>query len=75
MWHFRHEKSEDFSETSAFRPKPLWRSPKGHPSLEVFLSRLKKERFSNEINESMQSDRSVQEWKALRALTSDKTML
>ena len=59
--HFRNEKSENFSETPAFRPKPIWKPPKGHASLEVFLSRLEKELFSNEINEPMQSNLSGEE--------------
>ena len=44
-WHFRNEVSENFSETPSFRPKSVWKPPKGHASLEVFLSRLEKELF------------------------------
>ena len=44
-WHFRNEVSENFSETPAFRPKSVWKLPKGHASLEVFLSRLEKDLF------------------------------
>ena len=73
--HFCDEESENFSETPAFRPKPIWRPLKGHASLEVFLSRLEKELFSNEINEPMQSNLSGEKWKALRALTTDKTIV
>ena len=60
-WHFRNELSENFSETPAFRPKSVWKPPKGHASLEVFLSRLEKELFSDDISESTQSDLSAEE--------------
>ena len=63
-WHFRNELSGNFSETPAFRPKSVWKPPKGHASLEVFLSRLEKELFSDDINESTQSNISAEEWKA-----------
>ena len=70
-WHFRNEVSENFSETPVFRPKSIWKPPKGHVSLEVFLSRLEKKIFSNEI---IESNLSGEEWKALRALAADKTI-
>ena len=63
-WRFCNELSENFSETPAFRPKSVWKPPKGHPSLEVFLSRLEKELFSDDISESTQSNLSAEEWKA-----------
>ena len=46
---------------------------KGHVSSELFLSRLEKELFSNDINEPTQSNISGKEWKAIRALAADKT--
>ena len=73
-WHFRNEVSENFSETPSFRPKSVWKPPKGYASLEVFLSQLEKELFSNEINEPTQRNLSAEEWKALRALAADKTI-
>ena len=45
---FRNELFENLSEIPAFRPKSLWKSPKGHASLEVFLSRLEKGPFSDD---------------------------
>ena len=74
-WHFRKELSENFSETPAFRPKSVWKPPKGHASLEVFLNRLEKELFSDDISESTQSNLSDEEWKALRGLAADKTIV
>ena len=74
-WHFCNELSENFSETLAFRPKSVWKPPKGHTSLKVFLSRLEKELFSGDINESTQSNVSAEEWKDFRGLAADKTIV
>ena len=74
-WHFRNELSENLSETPAFRPKSVWKSPKGHASLEVFVSRLEKELSSDDISESTQNNLSTEEWKALRGLAADKTIV
>ena len=74
-WHFRNELSENSSETPAFRPKSVWKPPKGHASLEVFLSRLEKELFSDDTSESTQTNFSAEEWKALRGLAADKTVV
>ena len=42
-------------------------------SLEVFLSRVEKELFSDEMNDSTQSNLSGDEWKALRNLADDRS--
>ena len=41
-WHFRNEPTPFFSESSALRPKSIWKQPLGHPNIEVFLSQLEK---------------------------------
>ena len=41
----------------------------------MFLSRFEKELFSNDISESTQSNLSAEEWKALRGLAADKTIV
>ena len=53
----------------------IWKPPKGHASLEVFLTRLEKELFSNDIRESTQNNLSAEEWKALRGLAADETIV
>ena len=45
-WFFRNEPTEDFSEIPAFGIKSNWSPPKGHPALEMFLSRMEGETFS-----------------------------
>ena len=54
-WNFRNEPTNNFSETAAFRPKSEWKPPKGHASLEVFLSSVEREILSDEMNDSTQS--------------------
>ena len=70
---FRNEPINSFSEIPAFRPG--WKPHKGHASLEVFLSCVEKELFSNEMNDSTQSNLSGEEWKALRHLVDDMSIL
>ena len=74
-WNFRNEPANNFSETPAFRPKSGWKPPKRHASLEVFLSCVEKELFSDEMNDSTQGSLSGEEWKALRNLADDKSIL
>ena len=73
--YFRNELSENVSDALVFRPKFVWKPPKGHASLEVFLSRPEKELFSDDISESIKSNLSAEEWKVLRGLAADKTIV
>ena len=74
-WHFRNEVSETFSEIPAFRSKSSWFPPKGHASLKIFLSQLEKELFTNDLDKPSQSNLSAEEWKALRNLASDRSIV
>ena len=49
--------------------------PKGHASLEIFLSQLEKELFTDDLDEPSQSNLSPEEWKALRNLASDRSIV
>ena len=71
-WNFRNEPTNNFSEIPAFSPKSGRKSPKGHASLEVFLSCVEKEFFSDEMNDFTQSNLSGDEWKALKNLADDR---
>ena len=73
--HFRNEVSETFSKIPAFRSKSSWFPPKGHASFEIFLSQLEKERFTNNLDESSKRNLSAEEWKALRSLASDRSIV
>ena len=45
-WFFYNELTENFSEAPAFLVKSNWNPPKGHPAIEIFLSKLETEIFS-----------------------------
>ena len=72
---FRNEPINSFSEIPAFRLESGWKPHKGHASLELFLSCVEKELFSNEMNDSTQSNLSGEEWKALRHLVDDMSIV
>ena len=74
-WYFCNDISEDFSEKPALTPKSKWKPPKGHPSLEVFLSQTEKELF--ELTESLlnYSNFSKEEWQAMRSLVNDRSVV
>ena len=72
-WYFRNDISENFSEKPALTPKSKLKPPKGHPSLEVFLSQIEKEPF--ELAESLLNycNFSKEEWQAMRSLVNDRS--
>ena len=64
-------------EAHAFRPKSNWKPPPGHPGLEFFLNQLEKEIFCNLLTDSSpsNSNMSSEEWKALRGLADDRSIV
>ena len=74
-WYFRNEVTPNFSEVPAFRPKSSWNPPKGHPNLEVFLSEVEKELFTVVDSKLGYSNLSKEEWKAMRTLADDRTIV
>ena len=74
-WHFYNDVSERFSEIPAFRSKSSWLPPKCHASLEIFLSQLEKELFTNDLDEPSRSNLFAEEWKALRNLALDRSVV
>ena len=72
-WFFRNE--PQVSEVPAFSPKSSWKPPKAHPSLEVFLSRLKNEIFKMSFDNLKHSNTSKEEWHAIQALADDRTIV
>ena len=71
----RDHPSEDFFDKPAFRPKYNWKSPSGHPGLELFMSQHEKEMFNGLLNDSISipSNMSKEEWEALR-LADDRSI-
>ena len=74
-WHFRNEPSENVSAIPAFRSKSSWKPPTGHPNLEVFLSSVEKELFEDIVTNLMYSNLSTEEWKAIRSLADDRSIV
>ena len=74
-WHFHNEPTPNFKEAPVFAPKSTWKTPKGHPSLEVFLSQIEKELFELEKTSLGYSNFSKEEWQAMRALANDRSIV
>ena len=76
-WNFRNEPSEDFPDKPAFRPKSSWKTPPGHPGLELFLSQIEKDIFENLVKDStpINSNMTKEEWDALKGLADDRSIV
>ena len=74
-WHFRNEPSENFSTIPAFRSKTSWKPPTDHANLEVFLSGVEKELFEDIGTSLRYSNLSIEEWKAIRPLADDRSIV
>ena len=74
-WNFRNEPSEGFSVAPAFTCKSSWKSPLGHPNLEVFLSQVESELFKETQDSLHYSNLSQEEWRAVRSLVDDRSIV
>ena len=74
-WHFRNEPSENFSEIPSFRPKLSWKPPKGNPNLEMLLSKVEQNIFKTIETPIRYSNLSSDEWKAIRSLADDRSIV
>ena len=74
---FWDQSSKIFSDKPTFCPKSNWKPPPSHPGLEQFLSQLEKEIFNGFLNDSISipSNMSNKEWKALRGLADDRSIV
>ena len=73
--YIRNNISENFFKRPGFAPKPKWKPPKGHPSLEVFFSQIEKELFELTEFPLNYSNFSKEEWKAMRSLVNDRSVV
>ena len=73
-WYFTNEPTEHFSEKSSFNIKSNWNPPKGHPALEIFLSKLEYEVFSVLPGTPCNYNLSKKEWLAMRGLAEDRNI-
>ena len=74
-WHFRNEPSPDFSNIPYVKSKSKWNPPKGHPAIEIFLSKVENDLFKVVDKELGYSNFTSEEWKALRSLADDKQIV
>ena len=74
-WFFRNEPTENFSEAPAFRVKSNWNPPKGHPAVEIFLSKLETEIFSVLPGTPLDYNLSKEEWLAMKGLAEDRNII
>ena len=74
-WYFRDESSKDFSETSAFRPKPTWKPPAVDPCVELFLSKMEHELFSSLPEKPQSYNLTKEEWQPLKNLKEDRSII
>ena len=67
--------TKEFSEIPAFRIKSNWSSPKGHLALEMFLSQMEGEMFSPLPGNSTSYNLTKEEWKAMKRLAEDRSIV
>ena len=67
--------TENFSEAPAFRVKSNWNQPKGHPAVEIFLSKLETEIFSVLPDTPLDYNLSKEEWLAMRGLAGYRNII
>ena len=74
-WFFHNEPTENFSEAPTFRVKSNWSPPKGHPTVEIFLSKLETEIFSVLLGTPLDYNLSKEEWLAMTGLAQDRNII
>ena len=74
-WHFRNEPTPEFSTTPALNPKSTWKLPNGSPSLEIFLSQIKKDLFEMSKTTLGYYNFPKEESQPLRSLADDRNIV
>ena len=74
-WFFHNEPTENFSEAPTFRVKSNWNPPKGHPTVEIFLSKLETEIFSVLLGTPLDYNLSTEEGLAMTGLAQDRNII
>ena len=74
-WFFCNESMEDFSEIPEFRIKSNCSPSKGYPMLEMFLSQMKGDIFSLLAGNFASYNLTKEEWKAMRGLVEDRSIV
>ena len=74
-WHFRNERTLQFSEVPCFKTKSSWRPPNGHPALAIFLIKVKKDLSDICKKQHTYCNFNSEEWKAMRSLADDQNLV
>ena len=74
-WNCRNELSQYFSEIPSFRANYSWKSPKGCPNLEVFLSKAEEDRFKVIETTLNLSNLKQKKWQTVLSLDDDKSIV
>ena len=74
-WYFWNEPTLQFSEVPYCKTKSSWRPPNGHPTLEIFLSKVEKDLFDICKKQKTYSNFNNEEWKAVRSLADDRNLV
>ena len=74
-WYFRNELTKDFSNIPVFSPKFTWMPPNEHQNLDVYLSQIENKVFEIPKEQLGYSDLSKSEWRAIRPLTGDRSIV
>ena len=74
-WYFRNEPTSSFKEHPSFTTKSSCKPPQGNPSLDLFLSQIKKELFEVCNSNSGYSNFSKGEWQCMRLLANDSSIV
>ena len=74
-WHFRNEPTSDFSIIPGFVLKSVWKPPKGHPNLEVFLSQTESDLLKAIERPRGYFNLSKEERDAVRSLADDRNIV
>ena len=74
-WNFWNEPSQDFGVVLVFSDKFSWKPPLGNPNVEVFLSHFESELFKNTQDSLRYSNLSLEEWKAVRSLADNRSIV
>ena len=74
-WYFRNDVTESFSQLPAFRNKSNWNPPKGHSTLEMFLSQLEGDIFSVLPGNTSSYNLTKNEWLAMRGLAENRSII
>lgn len=74
-WYFRNKANNGSEDHSRFKPRSIWKPPKGHMALQIYLEKIRKEIFEIPKTILGYSNLSKEEWEAVRSLADDSNIV